>query len=85
MEDQITISLWGFPTYHQLQVNDDYDTKDDKLTPYKQLVEELKQHFSNISFEKIPRVQNRVIDTMASMGSVLDMLNNGTQFEIVVE
>lgn len=39
------------------QVNDDYETKDENLTPYKQLAEELKQHFANITFEQILRVQ----------------------------
>lgn len=66
-------------------MNDDYDTKDDKITPYKLLVEEIKQHFSNISFEKIPRVQNISADAMATARSLLDMLNNETQFEFVAE
>ena len=32
------------------QVNDDYETKDDKLMPYKQMVESLKTKFVTISF-----------------------------------
>ncbi|XP_057849976.1 uncharacterized protein LOC131060672 [Cryptomeria japonica] len=67
------------------QVNDDYNTKDDKLTPYKQLVEEFKQHFTNVAFEQIPRIQNRATNAMAMVGYLLNMPNNGTQFEFIVE
>lgn len=37
------------------QATDDYQTKDEKLMPYKQLVDDLKQHFTKIDFEQIPR------------------------------
>lgn len=39
------------------QVNDDYNTKDDKITLYKQLVEEYKQHFTNVTFTATKRAK----------------------------
>lgn len=67
------------------QVNDDYTTKDDKLMPYKQMVDDYKQHFSHIIFEQIPRLQNKVSDVMAIVGSLLDMSRNITQLYFMVE
>ncbi|GLJ23511.1 hypothetical protein SUGI_0445440 [Cryptomeria japonica] len=37
------------------QETDDYQTKDEKLMPCKQMVDDLKQHFTKIDFEQIPR------------------------------
>lgn len=33
------------------QATNDYQTKDEKLIPYKQMVDDLKQHFTKIDFE----------------------------------
>lgn len=49
------------------------------------MVEEFKQYFSHITFEKIPRQQNKAVDVMAIVGSLLDMPNNEPQFEFMVE
>ena len=44
------------------QVNDDYETKDEKLMPYKQMVDFLKSKFVTISFCQLPRIDNRQVD-----------------------
>lgn len=49
------------------------------------MTKELKQHFANITFEQIPRAQNRATNAMAIVGSLPNMPNNGTQFEFMVE
>lgn len=67
------------------QINDDYNTKDDKLIPYKKLVEDYKEHFSKITFEQIPRIQNKGVDAMVTIGSLLNMPANETQFEFNIE
>jgi ribonuclease HI len=49
----------------QLIINQDtnvYQTKDDKLFPYKHIVDALKAGFVHITFKKIPREKNRVGD-----------------------
>ncbi|KAH9296526.1 hypothetical protein KI387_040114, partial [Taxus chinensis] len=53
------------------QVNDEYKVKDEKIIPYKKLVETLKEYFVCITFEQIPRAQNRFVDVMATVGSML--------------
>ncbi|KAH9293716.1 hypothetical protein KI387_041082, partial [Taxus chinensis] len=66
------------------QVNDEYKVKDDKLIPYKKLVETLKEYFVRITFEQIPRAQNRSADAMATVGSMLHIppRNNDMPFFI---
>lgn len=36
------------------QVNDEYQTKDDMLLPYRSMVEDLKKHFTTIKFDQVP-------------------------------
>lgn len=67
------------------QINDNYQTKDNKLTPYKKMVESLKDLFINITFEKIPHMNNRVAYVMETIRSLLDMLNNILKCEFLVE
>jgi hypothetical protein len=67
------------------QVNDEYQTKDDKLTHYKKLVEDLKEYFLDISFDQIPRVNNRAADTMATIVFLLDIPKNIAKHEFLVE
>lgn len=67
------------------QATDDYQTKDEKLMPYKQLVDDLKQHFAKIEFEQIPREQNRAADAMATIASLIDLPQNETCYEFLVD
>eukprot|EP01018_Ginkgo_biloba_P023038 Gb_17942 [translate_table: standard] len=55
------------------QFNDEYQTKDEKLIPYKRMVDSLKQYFVQIQFERVPRVHNKSADAMATIGSLLEM------------
>lgn len=47
--------------------------KDEKLLPYKRMIDDFKQYFTTITFEKIPRVNNKVVDAMMTIRSLLDM------------
>lgn len=67
------------------QVNDEYDTKDEKLIPYKHMVDSFLSYFHMISFEQVPRAQNKAVDAMAMIGSLLDIPSNMPQFEFLVE
>jgi len=58
------------------QVLDEYQTKYEKLLPYKLMVDDFKKYFDNITFEQIPRLQNKAADAMAMIGSLLDMPSN---------
>lgn len=66
-------------------MNGEYQTKDDKLTPYKKLVESLKESFIDITFEQIPKENNKAKDTMAMIGSLLDIPSNVPKHELLIE
>lgn len=66
-------------------MNGEYQTKDDKLNPYKNLEESLKESFINITFEQIPRENNRVANTMEMIGSLLNIPHNIPKHEFLVE
>ncbi|GLJ53605.1 hypothetical protein SUGI_1143560 [Cryptomeria japonica] len=52
---------------------------------YKQMVDKLKASFTTITFEQIPRDQNRVADAMATIASLLNLPQNSTRYEFLVE
>ena len=49
------------------QVNDNYLTKNEKLVPYKQMVDSLRCYFTFVLFQQIPRVENKETDAMATL------------------
>ena len=53
------------------QVNNDYQTKDDKLVPYKKLVDFLRNYFTFFTFQQIPRAKNKATDAMDTLASIL--------------
>lgn len=53
------------------QINDEYQTKDDKLMPYKKLVDDFKKYFEEITFVQIPRNKNKAKNSMATIESLL--------------
>lgn len=67
------------------QVNDDYDTKDEKLMAYKQMTDFLKDKFVTISFNQLPRIHNKQADAMATIASMIDMPQNLERCEFLVE
>ena len=67
------------------QVNDVYQTKDDKLVPYKRMVDDLCKYFVQASFHQVPRVDNKAVDTMATLASLLQMPENDFRLKFLVE
>ena len=55
------------------QVNNDYQTKDDKLIPYKKLIDSLRNYFTFVTFQQIPRAENKVVDAMDTLASILQL------------
>ena len=58
------------------QVNDVYQTKDEKFLPYKCMLDDMKKYFSHITFQQVPQENNKAIDAMATLASLLQMLEN---------
>lgn len=67
------------------QENDDYQTKDEKLMTYKKIVDDFKKYFAKIIFEQIPRESNQVANVMATIASLIDMPQNTTHCEFLVD
>ena len=44
------------------QVNNVYHMKDDKLVPYKRMVDDLRKYFAHITFQQVPSSENKVVD-----------------------
>lgn len=49
------------------------------------MVDDLKQHFTKLDFEQIPREQNRAVDAMATIASLIDLPPNETRYEFLVD
>lgn len=49
------------------------------------MVNDFKMYFDDIIFEWIPRVQNRVVHAMTTIGSSVDIPNNEPQYKVLVE
>lgn len=56
MEYQRILQVYGDSQLVIRQVNDNYQTKDDRLLPYKRMVDDLKKNLQSIMSDHIPRV-----------------------------
>ncbi|XP_058775307.1 uncharacterized protein LOC131649565 [Vicia villosa] len=52
------------------QVNKEWDTRDAKLIPYRDLILELTAEFDTITFTHIPREENQIADALATLSSM---------------
>ncbi|XP_070020398.1 uncharacterized protein [Nicotiana sylvestris] len=53
------------------QIQGEWETRDLKLIPYRQCLYELCQRFQSVEFRHIPRIHNEVVDTLATLASML--------------
>ncbi|XP_075098071.1 uncharacterized protein LOC142175383 [Nicotiana tabacum] len=53
------------------QAQGDWETRDIKLIPYRQCVEDLSKRFKSIEFRYIPRFLNELADALATLSSML--------------
>lgn len=67
------------------QFNYEYQTKDDKMMPYKRMVDDFMKYFVNITFEQIQRLKKKVADTMATIASLLEIPERHNHYEFLVE
>lgn len=64
------IEIYGDSQLAVNQVRELFDTKDEKLKPYRVVVIELLDQFDRYIIENIPRINNRYVDAMASAASL---------------
>lgn len=53
--------------------------------PYKMMVEKFKKYFVDISFEQVPRNDNKVADAMDAIAALLQRQENKDRYELLVE
>ncbi|XP_039167409.1 uncharacterized protein LOC120292918 [Eucalyptus grandis] len=56
-----------------LQTVGEWETRDAKLVPYHDYLEELVEEFQDISFEYLPRIRNQFADALATLSSMLQV------------
>lgn len=59
--------------------------KDKNILPYKELVDKMKEHFLSLQIMQVPRLQNKEIDAMNTIRSLLEIPQDATQYEFLVE
>ena len=55
------------------------------MIPYKKLIDSLMNYFAFVTFQKIPRAENKVVDAMATLVSILQLEEHIPCFEFLVE
>ncbi|XP_070036679.1 uncharacterized protein [Nicotiana tomentosiformis] len=58
------------------QAQGDWETRDIKLIPYRQCVEDLSKRFKSIEFRYIPRFHNELADALATLATMLPYSGN---------
>ncbi|XP_070011101.1 uncharacterized protein [Nicotiana sylvestris] len=53
------------------QIQEEWETRDLKLKPYRQCLHDLCQWFRSVEFRHIPRIHNEVVDALATLASIL--------------
>lgn len=81
----VEIHIFGDSQLIINQVNVEYQTKDDKLVPYKWLVDSLKAYFPIVTFQQVPRSKNEASNVMATQASILQMREHEPHFKFLVE
>ncbi|XP_070015101.1 uncharacterized protein [Nicotiana sylvestris] len=53
------------------QIQEEWETRDLKLMPYRQCLHDLCQRFRSVEFRHIPRIHNEIADALATLASML--------------
>ncbi|XP_070017699.1 uncharacterized protein [Nicotiana sylvestris] len=53
------------------QIQGEWETQDLKVIPYRQCLHDLCQRFRSVEFKHIPRIHNKVVDSLATLESML--------------
>lgn len=55
------------------------------MVAYKKMVDSLKQYFTFVTFQKIPRAENKAADAMVTLASLLQLEQHEFRFKFLVE
>ncbi|XP_070036982.1 uncharacterized protein [Nicotiana tomentosiformis] len=68
--------IMGYSDLNIRQVQGEWETRDIKLIPYKQHVEDLSKRFKSVEFRYIPRFHNELADALTTLASMLPYPGN---------
>ncbi|XP_019448661.1 PREDICTED: uncharacterized protein LOC109351582 [Lupinus angustifolius] len=52
------------------QLKEEWETRDNKLVPYKEYIHKMVEHFEQIDYYHIPREDNRLVDALSTLSSM---------------
>ena len=55
------------------------------MIPYKKLIDSLRNYFTFVTSQQIPRAKNKATDAMATLASILQLEEHESCFEFLVE
>ncbi|KAL3719096.1 hypothetical protein ACJRO7_004099 [Eucalyptus globulus] len=67
------LQVYGDSALIILQTEGEWQTRDVKLIPYHEYLEDLVKEFDEISFDYLPRSQNQFADALATLSSMLQV------------
>ena len=59
------------------QLKGEWETRDHKLVPYQAYIRKMIEFFDDISFHHIPREENQMVDTLATLASMFQLSPHG--------
>ncbi|XP_028181289.1 uncharacterized protein LOC114368147 [Glycine soja] len=71
------LKVYGDSTLVIHQLKGEWETRDYKLVPYQAYIRELMKPFDDISFHHIPREENQMADTLATLSSMFKVSPHG--------
>ena len=70
------LKVYGDSALVIYQLRGDWETRDAKLVPYHKHIKELSEHFKKITFHHIPREENQIADTLATLSFMFKVNDN---------
>ncbi|XP_043697293.1 uncharacterized protein LOC122648098 [Telopea speciosissima] len=70
------LKVYGDSSIVICQTQGRWKTKDEKLKPYQEHLEGMIKNFEEITFEYLPRVNNRFADALATLASMVECSSN---------
>ena len=75
------LEVWGDSNLAISQVNGEFDSKDPKMTAYRNAVLKISARFEGLEFHHIPSDRNQAADILARMGAKRDRVPKNTFLE----
>ena len=67
------------------QIQNKWKIKEERLMPYHQCLQKWASKFSKIQYQYVPRMQNQIVDALATMASMMDGSKEDEARPIVLE